>query len=320
MDIVQKFVRNFEQGRRGREIIGIVLHTMVGTLEGTYQWFNNLEAKASSHYGIGLDGRVWQFVKEEDTAWHVGNNYNPTWKLFDGTNANFYTIGIEHEDKGQPDAERTEKQYEASGKLVRDICHRWNIPINREHIIGHREIYARKSCPGTLDIDRVIQIAKRESMNGTQPTLDWAVKLESFFQERQIPPERRESKVREWADAQTILDGHIAKWIDRMNLVEGSGLSTIDEQIEKLLKNEDAYALLRSTAEKVVGKHYEDDKSLLEALSAVEGSIKILTDERDGYKTKVEEWHKKENQDLIYFLRIARLAIVIKIFKEGGEK
>jgi N-acetylmuramoyl-L-alanine amidase len=26
---------------------------------------------------------------------------------------------------------------------------RWSMPIDGDHVIGHREIYARKTCPGT---------------------------------------------------------------------------------------------------------------------------------------------------------------------------
>jgi len=51
-----------------------------------------------------------------------------------------------------------------SARLVTEICNRWSIPIDRDHVIGHREIYARKTCPGTwIDLDdfvaRVRQVA-----------------------------------------------------------------------------------------------------------------------------------------------------------------
>jgi N-acetylmuramoyl-L-alanine amidase len=51
--------------------------------------------------------------------------------------------------------------YQSSAALVRDICARWSIPIDRDHIIGHREIYGHKTCPGpVVDLDRLVKMAR----------------------------------------------------------------------------------------------------------------------------------------------------------------
>ena len=51
--------------------------------------------------------------------------------------------------------------YEASAALIKDICHRWGIPVNRKFIIGHREIYTVKTCPGSsVNINKLIRLAK----------------------------------------------------------------------------------------------------------------------------------------------------------------
>ena len=54
--------------RKGK-IRGISIHTMAGpgSVEGCGEVFQTSEA--SSHYGIGPDGRIGQYVREEDRAW-----------------------------------------------------------------------------------------------------------------------------------------------------------------------------------------------------------------------------------------------------------
>lgn len=49
--------------------IGVVLHIMQGTLDGTDSWFHNPAAQASAHFGVGKDGRVFQWVNTEARAW-----------------------------------------------------------------------------------------------------------------------------------------------------------------------------------------------------------------------------------------------------------
>jgi hypothetical protein len=74
-------------------------------------------------------------------------------------NPNLYTIGIEHEGSGE--SEWPDAMYDASAKLIADVCTRWSIPIDRAHIVGHREIYGRKTCPNdVVDLARLIAMAK----------------------------------------------------------------------------------------------------------------------------------------------------------------
>jgi N-acetylmuramoyl-L-alanine amidase len=51
--------------------------------------------------------------------------------------------------------------YHASAVLIRDLCTRWSIPIDRDHVIAHHEIYAMKPCPGpSADLDRLVCMAR----------------------------------------------------------------------------------------------------------------------------------------------------------------
>jgi N-acetyl-anhydromuramyl-L-alanine amidase AmpD len=150
---------NFEQGRNGEEPLLIVLHTTVGTWSGTIDWFGREESRVSSHYLVGLDGRIAQFVDEADAARHAGKVRDPSAELVVelGGNPNLYSIGIEFEDGGRPhDAERPAAQYASGAYLVAAAGTRWKIPLDRRHVIGHREITTAKECPGNLDVERVV--------------------------------------------------------------------------------------------------------------------------------------------------------------------
>ena len=51
----------------------------------------------------------------------------------------------------------------ASVELIREISRRWNIPIDREHIIGHYQISSKKpNCPAAnrAIVDELIALAK----------------------------------------------------------------------------------------------------------------------------------------------------------------
>jgi N-acetyl-anhydromuramyl-L-alanine amidase AmpD len=150
---------NLDAGREGLSPLLIVLHTTVGTWSGTIDWFGREESRVCSHYLVGLDGRIAQFVDEADTARHAGNVLDPSAELVIelGGNPNLYSIGIEFEDGGRPhDAQRPAAQYASGAYLVASAAARWDIPIDRRHVIGHREITIAKECPGNLDVGRVI--------------------------------------------------------------------------------------------------------------------------------------------------------------------
>lgn len=139
---------NFRKGRsNGSKPEAIVIHIICGSLESATAQFADPQSQVSAHYAVGRDGRVLQFVEEEDTAFHAGIIVSPTWKgIKGGLNPNLYTVGIEHE--GQPTDDWTQPQYQASAELVAEIAARWHIPLDADHIVLHREIRASKTCPG----------------------------------------------------------------------------------------------------------------------------------------------------------------------------
>jgi N-acetyl-anhydromuramyl-L-alanine amidase AmpD len=117
-------------------------------MTGCLDWLRNPVAKASAHYLIDRTGKIYQLVKEGDTAWHAGNVSNPNWPLYDGSNPNRYTIGIEHE--GQPGDGLTEAQFQATLWLQTELAKKYNLPADSNHFIGHYRIDSvnRPNCPG----------------------------------------------------------------------------------------------------------------------------------------------------------------------------
>jgi N-acetylmuramoyl-L-alanine amidase len=142
---------NFHQGRAGHKVLAIVNHIMCGTLDGTDTWFKNPASQVSAHYGIGKDGSIHQYVKDEDTAWAVGIVKNPSSPLIGqnpGVNPNYYTISIEHE--GYPQDGITEAQYQSTLWLHKQLIAKFNIPVDETHITGHFafDSVSRTDCPG----------------------------------------------------------------------------------------------------------------------------------------------------------------------------
>jgi len=154
---------NFVPGRDGHTPHAIVVHTTVGSWAGTLDWFRRPESRVSAHYLVGLDGCVARLVAEEDTARHAGRVLEPTARLIrdSDVNPNLITVGIEFEDGGKPlDAVRPAAQYDSGAALIAAIAARWEIPLDRDHVIAHHEIFAAKECPGNLDVERLVAEAR----------------------------------------------------------------------------------------------------------------------------------------------------------------
>jgi N-acetyl-anhydromuramyl-L-alanine amidase AmpD len=155
---------NFRPGRQGFRPKAIVIHIITGSQKGCDSWFNNPASGVSAHYSVGKHGEIHQYVDTEDCAFHAGVVALPSWTGVEreGTgqviNPNLYTLGIEHE--GKPDDEWTEDMYASSAWLVRMLAEKYDIPLDRNHIIGHREIRATKTCPGPkVDLNKLIDQA-----------------------------------------------------------------------------------------------------------------------------------------------------------------
>ncbi len=151
--------------RKGAAVNKVVIHITDGSpsLSGCVERFQRPETKASPHFVVGRGGEVVQLVELSRAAWHASG-----W--------NRESVGIEHvartpgelkgwaklpratrlklvEDAADADSESdpglmpTEAQIAASVVLVKWLCAKLGLPMDREHIRGHYE------CPGTSHED-----------------------------------------------------------------------------------------------------------------------------------------------------------------------
>lgn len=135
-------------------ITKIIIHTMDGTFLGTRAWFANEKRSnlTSTHYGVSFEGKVDCYVMENKTAYGAGNYA-----------INQQCINIEFEDKGDPNIQRPDQLYKVGGALIKDICEFYQLPINDTTIEPHRKYSTNKTCPGTLDLNRLMAIARGEA-------------------------------------------------------------------------------------------------------------------------------------------------------------
>ena len=104
---------NFWEGRKGHNVLAIVLHVEDGSEVGTESWFQSKDSQVSATYSVSRAGVVHQYVKETDSAWANGIVNNPTWKFYDpAINPNLQTISIEQE--GHPDEDWPDVQIQAT--------------------------------------------------------------------------------------------------------------------------------------------------------------------------------------------------------------
>jgi len=97
------------------------------------------------HLGNGWSGIGYHYVIRKDGTIERGR---PEWSI--GSHAygeNSHTIGI-HLSGDFEQAYPTEDQIESCAKLIADICDRYGISIDRDHIVGHGELMST-TCPGT---------------------------------------------------------------------------------------------------------------------------------------------------------------------------
>ncbi|MFD9895241.1 N-acetylmuramoyl-L-alanine amidase [Amycolatopsis sp. NPDC059027] len=115
-----------------QKIDHIVIHDTEGYWDSVLKLAQD-PAYVSWHYTVrSADGLIAQHVPTKDVAWHAGNWY-----------VNAKSIGVEHEGFAAKGTWYTEAMYRASAKLVGYLARKYDIPLDRAHIIGHDNV------PGT---------------------------------------------------------------------------------------------------------------------------------------------------------------------------
>lgn len=147
----------------------VIIHVTQGSFDSAVRVFQDPSHRAATHYIVGQDGRVVQMIRELDVAYQAGNR-----------SFNERAVGIEHEGFVDRPKDLTKEMYEASARLTASICARYDIPIDREHIIGHVEVPGTDHTdPGPhWDWDRYLKLVRRAATAPPTPSASASAKAE----------------------------------------------------------------------------------------------------------------------------------------------
>jgi N-acetyl-anhydromuramyl-L-alanine amidase AmpD len=120
----------------GMKVDYIVIHDTETPYQTAIDLFQNPASGDAANYVMrSSDGAVTQSVADKDLAFHAGNYW-----------FNMHSIGIEHEGFAAHGASwYTQVQYENTADLVKYLAKKYNITLDREHVIGHDNV------PGPVD-------------------------------------------------------------------------------------------------------------------------------------------------------------------------
>ncbi|MFD6477753.1 peptidoglycan-binding protein [Streptomyces anulatus] len=135
---------------------GLVVHIMAGTLAGTDSWFRNPAARASSHFGTGKGGALYQWVDTANRAWAQANG-NSAW------------LSIENEGRGG-DA-LTSAQMDRIAEVFAWVHKTYGVPLQVAkspsgrglgyHAMGGASWGGHTSCPGSRIVAQLPEIVRR---------------------------------------------------------------------------------------------------------------------------------------------------------------
>jgi hypothetical protein len=129
---------------RSKPISRITFHHIVGDAPAAINTFNSGNRGDSSSYIIGSDGKIYQYVPENDTPWTDAN-----W------DSNCRSITIEHAG-GHPSVPYTAEMYEASAQLVAYLINKYGIGDFKRH----RDVSTTPTaCPGELNVEAIVNRA-----------------------------------------------------------------------------------------------------------------------------------------------------------------
>ncbi|MEV7471897.1 N-acetylmuramoyl-L-alanine amidase [Streptomyces kronopolitis] len=115
----------------GIKINTIVIHDIEGSYQEGISIFRNPSSGVSAHYVMKTDGsETTQMVPTAGIAFQAGNYW-----------VNMHSVGIEHEGfAAQGSSWFTPTTYQATAELVRYLAKRFEVPLDRQHIIGHDNV------------------------------------------------------------------------------------------------------------------------------------------------------------------------------------
>lgn len=161
---IPAYVGNYTKGRNGKKIEAITIHHMAGVLsaEQCGALFQQVGRNGSSHYGIGNDGKIGQYVDESNTAW-TNSNFDSNCKSVTIETSNCKTGG---------NWEVSDKALNSLIKLVADIAKRNNLGtlIKGKNVTWH-SMFTSTVCPGNYLLSKMDYIiSEANKINAPKPT------------------------------------------------------------------------------------------------------------------------------------------------------
>lgn len=140
----KRIITAHSSSRMGSKITTIIIHHMAGNLsiEQCGRVFQTRQA--STHYGIGSDGRIGQYVDETYRAWSVANKWG---------DAKAVTMELANDGGASTNWHVSDRAIESCINLCVDICRRNGIPrlVFTGNLNGNLQMhryYMATACPG----------------------------------------------------------------------------------------------------------------------------------------------------------------------------
>lgn len=145
---VPAYVGNYTKGREGKKISEITIHHMAGKLTARRcgELFQAVGRNGSTHYGVGYEGEIANYVDEDNTAWS-----NSNW------NANCRAVTIEtSNDPYGGNWLVNDVTLHSLIKLVADIAKRNGlVPLVKGKNLTWHRMYTATTCPGPYLLDKM---------------------------------------------------------------------------------------------------------------------------------------------------------------------
>lgn len=206
------------------QVRGVVVHIMAGTLPGTDSWFRNRNAQASSHFGTGKGGALYQWVDTSDRAWAQSAG-NSAW------------LSVENEGRGGDVL--TDDQLDRNAQVLAWAHTTYGVPLRvatstsdrglAYHGLGGSAWGGHTSCPGSRIVAQLPEIVRRAKKltgdGGTAPGKPKTVDLSKLITAAKRDPAKTGTPV-SYAGARVVEDALAAEGLLAKKYVDGHFGST----------------------------------------------------------------------------------------------
>lgn len=207
----------------------IIHHAATTSLAAVRAMFGGRAYEVSANY-IVKDGQIVAAVPESMRAWTSGSASDG------GKGADFDHRAITVETCNSATGEPwpiSEASYRSLARMAADFHRRYGVPLDRDHIVGHGELWTRwrasyaTRCPGGIDLDRIVRDA-RAIINGTQED-DPMAALTDKQQARLLAAAEEASAAARWIKRRVGGSVYTAPTLDaRLAAIQGKPAATVE--------------------------------------------------------------------------------------------